>query len=406
MRLTKVEIENYRGIKELSLPLDPKLTVLHGGNGCGKTSILTAIALALGGDESWSEFNRVELDRPVGYFVDPVVRLHCSPSSARSVPAEPFRITLSAPSLPIPGQPPWHRETMPPYGRPIFRFYNIDREIVSSLAGREMGSRPNYDQLFEWFYAKENEELRRRRDDNPSTTLGELAAVRAAICQMIDGVSNPRIRPSQPPRLVVSVADGDSAKDFALEQLSDGYRGVLALAADIAHCTGEVDILDRRQGQLHSHVMVLIDEIELHLHPKWQQCILTDLMRTFPNVQFIVSTHSPQVLTTVHPQHIVELAREGDGIVAGGTAAATYGARAGDVLTSVMGVEERPDKNNEFKAALDRYLQLVSDGNGESQDALALRGRLEEMSPLDPALNRADLEIKRRKLFRRMASER
>ncbi len=71
-----------------------------------------------------------------------------------------------------------------------------------------------------------------------------------------------------------------------------------------------------------------------------------------------------------------------------------------------MGVEERPDKNNEFKAALDRYLQLVSDGNGESQDALALRGRLEEMSPLDPALNRADLEIKRRKLFRRMASER
>ncbi len=162
MKLTKVEIENYRGIKELSLPLDPKLTVLHGGNGCGKTSILTAIALALGGDESWSEFNRVELDRPVGYFVDPVVRLHCSPSSARSVPAEPFRITLSAPSVPIPGQPPWHRETMPPYGRPIFRFYNIDREIVSSLAGREMGSRPNYDQLFEWFYAKENEEQRRR----------------------------------------------------------------------------------------------------------------------------------------------------------------------------------------------------------------------------------------------------
>ena len=98
---------------------------------------------------------------------------------------------------------------------------------------------------------------------------------------------------------------------------------------------------------LESEAVVLIDEVELHLHPGWQQRILGDLQRTFPNAQFIVSTHSPQVLTTVEPQCIVELAREGDRIVAGAPAGATYGAEAGDVLSVVMGVKERPENNSQ-----------------------------------------------------------
>ena len=53
---------------------------------------------------------------------------------------------------------------------------------------------------------------------------------------------------------------------------------------------------------LQSHGVVMIDEVDLHLHPGWQQTILLDLMRTFPNVQFIVSTHSPQVISSVKPQ--------------------------------------------------------------------------------------------------------
>ena len=152
---------------------------------------------------------------------------------------------------------------------------------------------------------------------------------------------------------------------------------------------------------LKSEAVVLIDEIELHLHPKWQQRILADLQRTFPNAQFIVSTHSPQVLTTVEPQRIVELAREGDCIVAGAPAGATYGAEAGDVLSVVMGVKERPE--NEFTKALEQYRHLVSEGEGKSEEALALRRKLEKLSPRDHALTRADLEIKQRKLFKQMA---
>ena len=137
---------------------------------------------------------------------------------------------------------------------------------------------------------------------------------------------------------------------------------------------------------LSSEAIVLIDEVELHLHPSWQQRILGDLRRTFPNAQFVVSTHSPQVLTTVKPEHVVELARENGRIVAGSAAGWDYGAEAGDVLSAVMGVSERPV--NDFTEMLALYRSLLRDDQGESDEALALRQELDKRSPDDPALGR------------------
>ena len=173
---------------------------------------------------------------------------------------------------------------------------------------------------------------------------------------------------------------------------------MLALAADLARrmVQGNPHLDD----PLSSEAVVLIDEVELHLHPAWQQRILGDLRRTFPNAQFIVSTHSPQVLTTVEPQRIVELYRDGDRIIAGTPAIATYGAEAGDVLSVVMGVNERP--KNKFTEDLARYMDLVGDDKGESKEALMLRRKLERLSPNDPALDSADIEIRRNKLLKEM----
>ena len=154
---------------------------------------------------------------------------------------------------------------------------------------------------------------------------------------------------------------------------------------------------------LPARLIVLIDEVELHLHPAWQQRVLADLRRTFPNTQFIVSTHSPQVLTSVPPRQIVELSREDGTIVAGGTSAATYGAEAGDVLSTVMGVRGRP-ADNAFVQILDRYMRLVGDDEGDSEQAMTLRAELEAMSPDDPALDTADVEIRRRKILRQMGT--
>ena len=399
MKLQAVQIENYRAIKALTLNLDPQLTVLHGANGCGKTSILTAVALAFA-PQAHAAGRRVDLDRHIGQLSYPKIQLVGDNGEVLSrVEAEPLAEGVRATG--------WGRtndlgqfiagEAQTNGKLPPFVYYDIDRAVVSSLKERDVGTRADYNQLFEWFYASENEELRlQRKRPGSHTTLGDLDAVRFAICAMIPGASKPHIEMG-PPRLVASL-DG---RELSFEQLSDGYRNVLALAADIAwQMAREYEPPGRPSPQ--TEAVVLIDEIELHLHPRWQQRILPDLMNTFPNAQFVVSTHSPQVLSTIQPKHVVELAADNGNIVADGTASATFGAEAGEVLTSVMGVEPRPD--NRFSQELGEYRRLISDDLGETEEAQQIRKSLDQLSPGDPALNVADLEIRQRRLFRKPRS--
>ena len=431
MKLKSVEIENYRAIEKLKLSLDPSLTVLHGDNGYGKTSVLSAIAVGLGDEAMLGPF----LDGPINFCEEdwregagnPLVSLTsmdgkaCERPGTRSV----VKRKKAEEEMSV------HRENLEEAlvedshadnnDMPICVLYGTDRTVsdvpesvvsprhlprrvsrLDALNGA-LSARTDFEDLFAWFYFKEDEELREQKERRDfDYQLKEVSAVRQAISSMLPEVSDPRTE-SNPPRFIVSQkSEQGQIKKLSLDQLSGGYRIVLALAADLARrmVQGNPHLDD----PLKSEAVVLIDEVELHLHPGWQQRILGDLQRTFPNAQFIVSTHSPQVLTTVEPQRIVELAREGDRIVAGAPAGATYGAEAGDVLSVVMGVKERPE--NEFTKALDQYRRLVREGQWESEEALALRASLESMSPYDPALDRADLEIRRRKLFKQRAESR
>ncbi len=453
MKLKSVEIENYRAIEHLRLPLDPSLTVLHGDNTCGKTSVLSAIAVGLGviPDLFANEFefrksgvDFLETDLRVGESslqVDLTATEGLAWKRERFVGMEPEGSAKGNRGLEALNK--WMTELVHPEHEanqfsalPIVAFYDTDRavsdipdgwrdrtkdvrrygvqaakhEALSHVSGERMFSRykalegaltahAKFHQLFQWFRDKEDEELReQRKRRNFAYRQNDLSAVRNAISAMLDGVSEPRID-VQPVRFSVSVKlENRHVDTLEIDQLSDGQRAVLALAADLAWRMAQGN--PHLQDPLSSEAIVLIDEVELHLHPSWQQRILDDLRRTFPNAQFIVSTHSPQVLTTIEPEHIVELAREDGHIVAGSVAGWTYGAEAGDVLSAVMGVKERPD--NHFTRTLARYRRLVSDDQGESEEALALRRELDGLSADDPALDRADLEIRRRKLFRQM----
>ena len=246
---------------------------------------------------------------------------------------------------------------------------------------------------------EELQEKNERRDWD--YRLKDLNAVREAIERMVPGVSDPRIK-LRPLRFVVSLeSEAGKLEELALDQLSGGYRIMLALAADLARRMAQGN--PHLDAPLDSEAVVLIDEVDLHLHPGWQQRVLTDLAATFPNTQFIVSTHSPQVLTTVRPEQVVDLHRKNARIVAGRSSAPIFGAEAGSVLEAVMGVQERPAaEHNEFVKKLGEYMRLVDDGLGRSKKARALRKALERLSARDPALYEADMEMERQEIFERL----
>ena len=416
MKLRSVEIENFRAIKQLKLSLDESLTVFHGDNAHGKTSVLAAIAAALGAiptllpevtGTKFRDADRRRSARSVRVVLETTDGIEWamrrggtrSPNSGRSLRAEIKNIIEAD-------------EEGRDVDLPIVAFYDTDRAVFDAPQRRTpkefpryaalegaLSVRSNFGDFFKWFYAKEDEELRAQRRQS-SFVSRELQAVRTAITSMIPGASEPRIE-LRPLRFVVSLdLESGPPEDLTLDQLSGGYRIILGLAADLARRMAQGN--PHRGDPLACEAIVLIDEVELHLHPAWQQRVLADLRRTFPNTQFIVSTHSPQVLTSVPPRQIVELSREDGTIVAGGTSAATYGAEAGDVLSTVMGVRGRP-ADNAFVQKLDRYLRLVGDDKGESEAARKLRDELNRLSPRDPALDSADVEIRRRNVLKRMA---
>lgn len=151
-----------------------------------------------------------------------------------------------------------------------------------------------------------------------------------------------------------------------VSQLSDGIRNMLALVGDIAYRCYKLNAHLGEAAPQRTHGIVLIDEVDMHLHPSWQQTVLTDLMAAFPKLQFIVTTHSPQVLSTIRREHIRVLGDNSADI----PLATTYGQPSGDVMHSVMLVDPQPPIREKFK--LDRLTELVDTGRYDTLRARRL----------------------------------
>jgi predicted ATP-binding protein involved in virulence len=174
-----------------------------------------------------------------------------------------------------------------------------------------------------------------------------------------------------------------------LSQLSDGYRNLLALVLDFARRLAQAH--PNWPNPLEAPGILLIDEVELHLHPKWQQTIITDLHAVFPNTQIIVTTHSPYVVTTVESRcvHIAENA------VIRPCPAPTYGARVSDVVAEVMGVPNQRPPNNPTAQKIANLFKAIDEGDLGS--ARLVRAELANWANgfPEPDLVRADLMMRR-----------
>ncbi|NCC65592.1 MAG: hypothetical protein EOM15_13155, partial [Spirochaetia bacterium] len=148
-------------------------------------------------------------------------------------------------------------------------------------------------------------------------------------------------------------------KVLSVEQLSQGERDLLALVGDL---TRRIVIANpSKEDPLTGEGIVLIDEIELHLHPKWQRQVVQLLSTTFPNVQFIVSTHSPQVLSEAEKDSIM-LLYQIDGECAFTSVQQGKGLSSNEILEEIM---DSRSINKEVQDDLDTIFRLIDDNDLE-----------------------------------------
>lgn len=146
-----------------------------------------------------------------------------------------------------------------------------------------------------------------------------------------------------------------------ISQLSKGQKTMVALAGDIARRL--VFLNPDEKTPLNGPGVVIIDEIELHLHPKWQQEIIVGLQKTFPNIQFIITTHSPQVLSTVDKTSIRKIYLNDDGEpIVGIPTFQTKGVTSADVLTRIMEINSVPE-NIEEADWLNKFSEFLLKGD-------------------------------------------
>jgi hypothetical protein len=167
----------------------------------------------------------------------------------------------------------------------------------------------------------------------------------------------------------------------SMRLLSDGYRTMIGIAADLAWRAAMLNPHHRGNVVKRVDGVVLIDEIDLHLHPTWQRRVLPSLVRTFPHVQFVATTHSPQVLASAKRTWT----RTFNGISEVRTGGYVEGRDSNSILVDIMGDRSRPKERQD---QLNEVLRLIDDEVfGEARAALE---KLEKVwGPDDPEILRA-----------------
>nr|EKG7122451.1 AAA family ATPase [Escherichia coli] len=181
------------------------------------------------------------------------------------------------------------------------------------------------------------------------------------------------------------------AKDDLLldaQQLSQGEKTILTLVGDL---TRRLVLLNPKlNNPLQGKGIVLIDEVDLHLHPSWQQNIIEKLQHTFPNVQFIITTHSPQIVSTV-PSKCLRILEEIKNPSTGMKelrvllpSSQTKGTKNSYAL--LYGMKTDPVPNVKEVAWLSTYKKFIENRQQDSEEAIMIRKKLDKHYGIDHPL--------------------
>ncbi|MFT5120100.1 MAG: putative ATP-binding protein involved in virulence [Psychrobacter glaciei] len=204
----------------------------------------------------------------------------------------------------------------------------------------------------------------------------QLDYVRSAI-ERFTNFRNIRIRRLNKPTMIVE----KNNQEYDINQLSQGERSLLALVGDIARRL--VILNPSLDNPLEGEGVVMIDEVDLHLHPKWQHDLIDKFVKTFPNVQFILTTHSPHVISD-RPDILVYALDDGELTQVPNI----YGEDVNTVLTKVFDV---PIRDPEAQADFDNVAELIYQKNFESAENYIIK--LEKQMPENLELLRCRLHL-------------
>lgn len=244
---------------------------------------------------------------------------------------------------------------------------NLENTINEVYSGKEL---PSDDPFSAKLNMMKNELVNLLQSASSPKYQKHLKFVNSAIENLVPDVKNLEVdRSSGKSKLLVE----NFGNKVNISQLSQGQKMLVALTGDLARRL--VTLNPDAEQPLNCHGIVIIDEIELHLHPKWQQEILIGLQNTFPNIQFIVTTHSPQVLSTVDNKCIRQICLDESGEpVIKVPSFQTKGIRSSDILEQIMGTFSIP-KIPESQWLKD-YSALIQEGNWKGDSGIEILQRL------------------------------
>jgi predicted ATP-binding protein involved in virulence len=409
MRVKELKLHHFRGIKDLHLIFNTEqnVVVLVGINGVGKSSILNCIDLL------------VEYYRRVFYRSDFLSDLYFSSGlmSTSDIYTGTTNLTAQikvnfkqgcdmewkiAAATKDHVHPRWPKADGGLLEKIVrnnetdilnhYLYYLPNRQVLSLTISdnRKPEDIINFEGFSTWFKQTEDLENERRLSDNIEYRHPVLAAVRGAVYSLLGNGYNTLTFKREIDRMSIK----KFGREIAVDLLSDGEKSLLAMVGHLSRKLAEynLDLIN----PLEASAIVLIDEIELHLHPAWQRMIIPRLTQTFPNCQFIVTTHSPQVLSHVDPECIHILDYDGDNVVVK-RPDSSYGLDSNRILEDILGVSKRPQEIQDRMSELFRTIN-----NNDLEGAKEIVRELgEKIGISEPELVKAEATIKRREIIGR-----
>ena len=397
MILNQIKILNYKGIKDMQIRFAPGINLLIGDNGVGKTSVLDALSVALGGFFTgikgvhapgiWQTDIRFETHRLAGASTTIEYMNPTAVDCEANVDGEIMKWVRARDEGPLNPRTKISNREIAKYAAqisndanhllPLIRYVGTSRVInikrnrpsagQKQLKDRRCGYIGCLDSGFDTEGIKDWCLKMEMAAFHQKNTIPEYEAFKATVSSIMKKMSDLEIAPKiSYSRIFEDIVYSERDKEeIPIQYLSAGYQSLLWMSVDLAY---RLALLN--PGQLDFSLatgVVLIDELDMHLHPKWQWNVLGALEETFPNIQFIIATHSPIIISSCKNGQLIMLDSEQTISYVGNA----YAYSIMDVLELKQGALGVPKELRDLSQKFDKALN--------SEDYEEAKGLLEKM---------------------------